>query len=53
MILRGNKLTIDSNAFFQACRKIYFITDSAEVEVALNACFNNDTEKVHGFKFVK
>lgn len=42
--IEGNKLTIDSNAF-SSLQKIYFITDSAEVEVALNACFNNDTEK--------
>ena len=42
--IEGNKLTIDSNAF-SSQQKIYFITDSAEVEVALNACFNNDTEK--------
>ena len=42
--IEGNKLTIGSNAF-SSQQKIYFITDSAEVEVALNACFNNDTEK--------
>ena len=42
--IEGNKLTIDSNAF-SSLQKIYFITDSAEVEVALNAYFNNDTEK--------
>ena len=42
--IEGNKLTIDSNAF-SSLQKIYFITDSAEVETALNTCFNNDTEK--------
>lgn len=42
--IEGNKLTIGSDAF-SSQQKIYFITDSAEVEVALNACFNNDTEK--------
>lgn len=40
--IEGNNLTIDSNAF-SSQQKIYFITDSAAVEAALNACFNNNT----------
>lgn len=42
--IEGNKLTIDSNAF-SSLQKIYFITDSASVKTALDACFANNTDK--------
>lgn len=41
--IEGDNLNIDANAF-SSQQKIYFITNSATVESALNTCFGNNAE---------